>query len=88
VQWGRKIIQTDGIIALLQIEQPQRHEEGCNEGFQFVAKMRGDAMKLLTKGRSFLSMWGSAMGQQKHPDGWHHCYAADRAATQTRRGMQ
>jgi hypothetical protein len=63
VQWGSKRIQTDGIIALLQIEQPQRHEEGCNEGFQFVAKIRGDAMKLLTKGRSFLSMWGSAMGQ-------------------------
>jgi hypothetical protein len=73
----------DGIIALPQIEQPQRHEEGCNEGFQFVAKISGDAMKLLTKGRSFLSMWGSAMGQQKQSDGRHHCSAADRAASET-----
>jgi hypothetical protein len=68
VQWGSKSSQTDGIIALLQIEQPQRHEEGCNEGIQFVATISGDAMKLLTKGSSFLSMWGSAMGQQKQPD--------------------
>jgi hypothetical protein len=77
VQWDSKSIRTDGIIALLQIEQIQRHEEGCNEGIQFVAKMRGDAMKLLTKDRSFLSMWGSAMGQQKQPNGRHHCSAAD-----------
>jgi hypothetical protein len=77
VQWGSKSSQMDGIIALLQIEQPQRHEEGCNEGIQFVARISGDAMKLLTKGRSFLSMWGSAMGQQKQPNGRHHCSAAD-----------
>jgi hypothetical protein len=82
VQWGSKSSQTDGIIALLQIEQPQRHEEGCNEGIQFVARTSGDTMKLLKKGRSFLSMWGSAMGQQKQPDGRHHS-AADRAATET-----
>jgi hypothetical protein len=83
VQGGSKSSQTDGIIALLQIEQPQRHEEGFDEGFQFVATISGDAMKLLTKGSSFLSMWGSAMGQQKQPDGRHHCSAADRAATET-----
>jgi hypothetical protein len=83
VQWGSKSSQTDGIIALLQIEQPQRHEEGLDQSIQFVAKMRGDAMKLLKKGRSFLSMWDSAMGEQKQPDGWHHCCAADRAATET-----
>jgi hypothetical protein len=64
VQWGSKSSQTDGIIAQPQIEQPQRHEEGCNEGFQFVASISGDPMKLLTKGRSFLSMWGSAMGSK------------------------
>jgi hypothetical protein len=65
VQWGSKSSQMDGIIALLQIEQPQRHEEGCDEGIQFVASISGDAMKLLTKDHSFLSMSGSAMGQQK-----------------------
>jgi hypothetical protein len=73
----------DGIIAVLQIEQPQRHEEGFDQGIQFVAKMREVTMKLLTKVCSFLSMWGSAMGQQKQPDGRHHCFAADRAATET-----
>jgi hypothetical protein len=77
VQWGSKSIQTDGIIALLQIKQPQRHEEGCNEGIQFVARISGDAMKLLTKGCAVLSMSGSAMGQQNQPDGRHHCSAAD-----------
>jgi hypothetical protein len=65
------------------MEQPQGHEEGFDEGFQFVASINGDAIKLLTKGRSFLSMWGSAMGQQKQPDGRRHCSAADRAATET-----
>jgi hypothetical protein len=83
VQWGSKISQTDGIIALLQIEQIQRHEEGGDEGIQFVASISGDAMKLLTKDPSFLSIWGSAMGQQKQPDGWHHCSATDRSATET-----
>jgi hypothetical protein len=67
----------DGIIALPQNEQPQRHEEGFDQGIQFVARISGDTMKLLTKGRSFLSMWGSAMGQQKQPDGRHHCSATD-----------
>jgi hypothetical protein len=83
VQWGSRISQTDGIIALLQIEQPQRHEEGFDEGIQFVARISGDAMKLLTKGHSFLSVCGSAMGQQKQPDGRHHCSATDRAAAET-----
>jgi hypothetical protein len=78
VQWGSKSSQTDGIIALLQIEQPQRHEEGFDEGIQFVASISGDAMKLLTKGRSFLSMWGSAMGQCNGA-----AKAADQAATET-----
>jgi hypothetical protein len=82
VQWGSKSSQTDGIIAL-QIEQPQRHEEGFDEGIQFVASISGDAMKLLTKDHSFLSMSGSAMGQQKQPDGRHHCSAVDQAATET-----
>jgi hypothetical protein len=41
VQWGSKSSQMDGIIALLQIEQQQRHEEGFDQGIQFVAKMRG-----------------------------------------------
>jgi hypothetical protein len=45
VQWGSKSSQMDGIIALLQIEQPQRHEEGFDEGIQFVARISGDAMK-------------------------------------------
>jgi hypothetical protein len=83
VQWGSKSSRTDGIIALLQIEQIQRHEEGGDEGIQFVASISGDAMKLLTKGHSFLSMSGSAMGQQKYPDRRHHCSAADQAATET-----
>jgi hypothetical protein len=81
--WGSKSSQMDSIIALLQIKQPQRHEEGFDQGIQFVAKMRGDTMKLLTKVRSFLSMWGIAMGQQKQPDGRHHCSSTDRAATET-----
>jgi hypothetical protein len=45
VQWGSKSSQTGGIVALPQIEQPQRHEEGCNEGFQFVARISGDAIE-------------------------------------------
>jgi hypothetical protein len=72
----------DGIIAQPQKEQPQRHEEGFDEGIQFVASISGDTMKLLAKVRSFLSMC-SAMGQQKQPDGRHHCSATERAATET-----
>jgi hypothetical protein len=54
VQWGSKSSQTDGIIALLQIEQPQRHEEGFDQGIQFVARISGEGNEAIDKG-SFIS---------------------------------
>jgi hypothetical protein len=65
VQWGSKSSQMDGIIALPQIEQPQRHEEGFDQGIQFVASIRGECNEAIDKGTFISEHVGQCNGAAK-----------------------